>query len=129
MGSYGIGPARVMGTIVETLSDDKGIIWPESIAPFQVHLLALGEDEAVKSKATEVYEKLIAQGVEVLFDDRVGLSAGEKFADADLLGMPLRAVISKRSLEENGVEIKKRTEEKGRVVSVDELMNLLKTNN
>lgn len=129
MGSYGIGPARVMGTIVETLSDDKGIIWPESIAPFAVHLLALGEDEAVKSKATEVYEKLIAQGVEVLFDDRVGLSAGEKFADADLLGMPLRAVISKRSLEENGVEIKKRTEEKGRVVSVDELMNLLKTNN
>lgn len=128
-GCYGIGISRIMGTIVEIFSDDNGIIWPESIAPFAVHLLALGEDEAVKSKATEVYEKLIAQGVEVLFDDRVGLSAGEKFADADLLGMPLRAVISKRSLEENGVEIKKRTEEKGRVVSVDELMNLLKTNN
>ncbi len=123
MGSYGIGPGRVMGTIVETLSDDKGIIWPESIAPFQVHLLALGEDDTVKSKAHDVYEKLLAQGVEVLFDDRVGLSAGEKFADADLLGMPLRAVISKRSLEENGVEIKKRTEEKGRVVSVDEFIS------
>ena len=129
MGSYGIGPGRVMGTIVETLSDDNGIIWPESIAPFQVHLLALGEDDSVKAKATEVYEKLIAQGVEVLFDDRTGISAGEKFADADLLGMPLRAVISKRSLEESGVEIKKRTEEKGRVVSVDEFLNLLKTNN
>ncbi len=128
MGSYGIGVSRLLGTIVETLSDDNGIIWPESIAPFQVHLLALGEDESVKAKATEVYEKLIAQGVEVLFDDRTGISAGEKFADADLLGMPLRAVISKRSLEENGVEIKKRTEEKGRVVSVDEFMNLLVAN-
>jgi prolyl-tRNA synthetase len=129
MGSYGIGVSRLLGTIVETLSDDNGIIWPESVAPFQVHLLALGEDEAVKAKAAEVYEKLIAQGVEVLFDDRTGISAGEKFADADLLGMPLRAVISKRSLEENGVEIKKRTEEKGRVVSVDEFMNLLVANN
>ncbi|MDQ5949925.1 MAG: prolyl-tRNA synthetase [Patescibacteria group bacterium] len=128
MGSYGIGVSRLLGTIVETLSDDNGIIWPESIAPFQVHLLALGEDESVKAKATEVYEKLIAQGVEVLFDDRTGISAGEKFADADLLGMPLRAVISKRSLEESGVEIKKRTEEKGRVVSVDEFMNLLVAN-
>lgn len=128
MGSYGIGPGRVMGTIVETLSDDKGIIWPESIAPFQVHLLSLGEDEAVKVKAMEVYEKLTTQGIEVLFDDRVGLSAGEKFADADLLGIPLRVVISKRSLEESGVEIKKRTEEKGRVISLDEMLNLLKNN-
>lgn len=128
MGSYGIGPGRVMGTIVETLSDDKGIIWPESIAPFQVHLLALGEDEAVRKKASEAYEKLLSQGVEVLFDDRLGISPGEKFADADLLGMPLRAVISKRSLEENGIEIKKRTEEKGRVVSLDEMLTLLKNN-
>lgn len=127
MGSYGIGLGRLMGTVVEILSDDKGIVWPESIAPFQVHLLALGEDESVKKEATAVYNKLLELGIEVLFDDRTGLSAGEKFADADLLGMPLRAVVSKRSLEEGGVEIKKRTEEKGRVVSVEEFMNLIPT--
>lgn len=127
MGSYGIGVTRVMGVIVEKFSDDKGIIWPESIAPFQVHLLALGEDESVKTEANAVYNRLLTLGVEVLFDDRAGFSAGEKFADADLLGMPLRAVISKRSLEEGGVEIKKRTEEKGRVVSVEEFMNLIPT--
>jgi len=123
MGSYGIGPGRLMGTIVEVLSDDKGIIWPEAVAPFQVHLLALGEDEEVKKQAEDVYKKLSEQKVEVLFDDRSGLSAGEKFADADLLGMPLRVVVSTRSLKENGVEVKKRTEDKGNVISVDELLN------
>ncbi|MBP6866249.1 MAG: prolyl-tRNA synthetase [Candidatus Pacebacteria bacterium] len=123
MGSYGIGPGRLMGTIVEVLSDDKGIIWPESVAPFQVHLLALGDDEEVRKQAEDVYKKLTEHKVEVLFDDRSGLSAGEKFADADLLGMPLRVVVSARSLKENGVEVKKRTEDKGNVISVDELLN------
>lgn len=93
MGSYGIGPGRLMGTIVEVLSDDKGIIWPEAVAPFSVHLLSLGEDEAVLGEAKKVYEKLIAEKIEVLFDDRAGVTAGEKFADADLLGMPMRAVV------------------------------------
>ena len=122
MGSYGIGPGRLMGTVVEALADDKGIIWPESIAPFKVHLLALGEDEAVLKEANKVYKNLIESGVEVLFDDRAGLSAGEKFADGDLLGMPYRAVVSARSIKENGIELKKRTEEKGKVVSLDELL-------
>lgn len=127
MGCYGIGPGRLMGTIVEVLSDDKGIIWPETVAPFQVHLLLLGEDSAVASEAEKVYAELVKNGVEVLFDDRQEISAGEKFADADLLGMPLRVVVSKRSLEEKGVEVKKRTEEKGQIIKVEELLDLLKS--
>ena len=129
MGSYGIGPARLMGTVVEVLSDDKGIIWPEPIAPFKVHLLSLGEDEEVIKSANEVYEELMKKNIEVLFDDRVGIMAGEKFADADLLGMPYRVVVSARSLKENGVEIKKRTEEKGSVISREELVKILTTKN
>ncbi|MCX6747810.1 MAG: His/Gly/Thr/Pro-type tRNA ligase C-terminal domain-containing protein [Candidatus Nomurabacteria bacterium] len=98
------------------------------MAPFKVHLLALGEDEAVQQEANKVYETLLQNKIEVLFDDRAGLSAGEKFADSDLLGMPVRVVVSARSMKENGVEVKKRTEEKGTVVSVDELLNSLNTN-
>lgn len=127
MGSYGIGPGRVMGTIVEALSDEKGIIWPESVAPFSVHLLVLGEDEKVRSEANALYEKLVEEGVEVLFDDRTGVTAGEKFADSDLIGIPLRAVLSSRSIEAGGVEIKKRTEEKGSIVSSQELISQLTT--
>ncbi|KKR62926.1 hypothetical protein A2643_01410 [Candidatus Nomurabacteria bacterium RIFCSPHIGHO2_01_FULL_39_220] len=122
MGCYGIGLSRLMGTVVEVLSDDKGIIWPESIAPFQVHLLALGEDKEVKEQAGKVYESLERNNIEVLFDDREGISAGEKFADADLLGMPYRVVVSERSLKEKGVEIKKRNEEKGKIISFKELL-------
>lgn len=126
MGSYGIGPGRLMGTVVEALSDDKGIIWPEAIAPFALHLLSLGEDEEVQKYADELYEDLQKKNIEVLFDDRKEISAGEKFADADLLGMPLRGVVSARSLKENGIEIKARTEEKGKIISKEELINLLK---
>lgn len=126
MGSYGIGPARVMGTVVEALSDDKGIIWPESIAPFQVHLLALGKESEVFAEADKVYAELSEAGIEVLYDDRSEISAGEKFSDADLLGLPYRAVVSARSISEKGIELKKRTEEKGKVVTREELMNILK---
>ena len=125
MGSYGIGPGRLMGTVVEVLSDDKGIIWPESIAPFAVHLLALGEEEEVFNKASEVYESLVRNKIEVLFDDRREVSAGEKFADVDLLGIPLRVVISARSLKEGGVEIKKRIEEKGQIATEEDLLKML----
>ena len=119
MGSYGIGPARLMGTIVEVLSDDKGIIWPEEVAPFRVHLLTLGEDEAVIKEAEKVYEGLLEKNIEVLFDDRVGVSPGEKFADSDLLGVPYRVVVSARSMKENGVELKKRNDAQGRVISAE----------
>ncbi|MFA5932023.1 MAG: aminoacyl--tRNA ligase-related protein [Candidatus Paceibacterota bacterium] len=132
MGSYGIGLGRLMGTVVEVLSDDKGMVWPESIAPFTVHLLSLGEDKAVLKEAEKVYESLLKAGVEVLFDDRKDLSAGEKFSDADLLGIPFRAVVSARSMKDSsvgGIELKKRTEEKGKIVLLDELLKILKEKN
>jgi len=121
MGSYGIGPARVMGTIAETLSDEKGLVWPESVAPFRVHLLSLGADE----KAGEVYNVLTAAGVEVLYDDR-DLSAGEKFAQSDLLGMPYRVVIGKRSLESGKAEVKKRTDTEAQEVAFDDVVAFFK---
>ncbi|MEO5635142.1 MAG: aminoacyl--tRNA ligase-related protein [Candidatus Paceibacterota bacterium] len=127
MGCYGIGLGRLLGTIVEVLSDDKGIIWPQAIAPFQVHLLAIGEDEDTLKEAESVYESLTEAGVEVLYDDRTEVSAGEKFADSDLLGIPYRAVVSKRSLKEGGIELKKRTEEKGKIISQNELLKILNT--
>lgn len=126
MGSYGIGPGRLMGTVVEVLSDSKGIIWPESIAPFKVHLLVLGEDDNVIKEANSVYENLTQNAIEVLFDDRHEVNAGEKFADADLIGIPYRVVVSKRSLADGGYEIKRRTEEGGKIVTKEQLLGELK---
>lgn len=120
MGSYGIGITRVMGVIVEKFSDDKGIVWPESIAPFSVHLLVLGEDEAVKSAAEDIYKNLQAKEIEVLFDDRPEVQAGEKFADADLLGMPWRWVVSSRALESGGVEVTNRKTGDSKVMTFEE---------
>jgi len=125
MGSYGLGLTRLMGTIVEALSDDKGIIWPEEVAPFKVHLLSLGKDEDVSQKSEDLYKDLLSKEIEVLYDDRVDTSAGEKFADADLIGIPYRVVISKRSLADGGYEIKKRTDDKGKIVNKEELLNFL----
>jgi prolyl-tRNA synthetase len=125
MGCYGLGLGRLMGTIVEALSDDKGIIWPETVAPFKVHLLSLGDEEETNRQADKLYKELSEKGVEVLYDDRVDVSAGEKFADADLIGIPFRVVVSKRSRADGGFEIKKRTEEKGKNVKEDELFNIL----
>lgn len=105
MGSYGIGPGRLMGTIVEVLSDASGIVWPESIAPFRAHVISLGADE----QAAKIYEALVSAGIETLYDDR-DERAGEKFADSDLLGIPYRVVVGKRSLESGEAEVKKRTE-------------------
>ncbi|TSC56523.1 MAG: prolyl-tRNA synthetase [Parcubacteria group bacterium Greene0714_21] len=118
MGSYGIGPARLMGTVVEMLSDEKGIVWPESIAPFSVHLLAL---EGGEKEAKALYERLEKQGMEVLYDDRTDKSSGEKLVDADLLGIPTRIVVSARTLEQGSVEVKKRNEEKHELVKLDAL--------
>ncbi|MDP2838119.1 MAG: aminoacyl--tRNA ligase-related protein [Candidatus Moranbacteria bacterium] len=118
MGSYGIGPARLMGTIAEVLSDGSGLVWPESVAPFRVHLLSLGADE----KAGETYTALTAAGIEVLYDDR-DTTAGEKFAESDLLGMPWRVVVGKRSLESGKAEVKKRTEKEAGEVSFEELVS------
>ena len=97
MGSYGIGPARLMATVAELMSDDKGLVWPEAVAPFRVHLVSLGDDTSVIEEADELYRELTEAGVEVLYDDR-DARAGEKFADSDLLGLPLRIVVSQKSL-------------------------------
>lgn len=109
MGSYGIGPARLMGTIVETLSDEKGVVWPESVAPFRYHLVSLApDDEEVKKLGDELYGALTEKGIEVLYDDRVGISAGEKFNDSDLLGIPTRIVVSKKTIGQSAFETKQR---------------------
>ncbi len=121
MGCYGIGPQRLMGTIVEIFHDEKGIIWPEAVAPFIVHLIHLGKNQ----EAEKIYQKLNSEKIEVLFDDRE-VSAGEKFADADLLGLPYRVIISEKSLTAGGLELKKRNETVSRIVSIDELLKMLK---
>ena len=121
MGSYGIGPGRLMGTIVETLADAKGIVWPASVAPFAVHLISLSQDEETE----KIYKQLTDAGIEVLFDDR-DMGAGAKFADSDLMGIPVRVVVGKKSLEQGGVEVKKRTEEQGTIVSLENLITILK---
>ena len=105
MGSYGIGPGRLMGTIVETLSDKKGIVWPKEVAPFAVHLVSItGGNADVQTEAERVYELLREHGIETLYDDR-DARAGEKFADADLIGIPLRMVVSEKMLQQGGIEI------------------------
>ncbi len=126
MGSYGIGPGRLMGTIVEVMSDDKGIIWPESVAPFKIHLLLLGSDENVINNANLLYEELERKNIEVLFDDRMDVSAGEKFADSDLIGIPNRIVVSKRSLADGGYEVKKRAENNGKIINQSDLFAMFK---
>lgn len=104
MASYGIGPERVMGTVVEVLAKDNALVWPESIAPFKLHLIVLNQEEAqVKAEADKIYAELVSKGVEVLYDDRE-LSTGEKLGDADLLGLPRRVIVSKRNLEAGQVE-------------------------
>lgn len=116
MGCYGIGPTRLLGTVVETLSDDRGIVWPKSIAPFRIHLIELSQGNAgVKEAADELYEELTKQGVAVLYDDR-DLRAGEKFGDADLLGMPYRAVVSEKTMAEGKIELTERATGKTRMV-------------
>ena len=105
MGSYGIGPGRLMGTIVEVLSDEKGIIWPKEIAPYQAHLILIsGGNKDVVAEADRLYDLLAEHGVETLYDDR-DTRAGEKFADSDLLGIPTRLVVSEKTLAEGGVEV------------------------
>ncbi|PIR83156.1 prolyl-tRNA synthetase [Candidatus Kaiserbacteria bacterium CG10_big_fil_rev_8_21_14_0_10_56_12] len=104
MGSYGIGPGRVMGTIVELLSDDKGLVWPESVSPYAHHLVSVGKDEDITKTADELYEDMQTHGVEVLYDDR-GLSAGQKFAESDLLGITKRIVVGRDAVATDIFEV------------------------
>ena len=108
LGSYGIGITRLMGVLVEHFSDENGLVWPEAVAPFQIHLVSLCKDAIDIKKADALYTQLHESGIDVLYDDR-DARPGEKFADSDLMGMPVRVVISPRTLEKGEVEIKYRT--------------------
>ena len=121
MGSYGIGVSRLMATVVEVSNDTQGMIWPESIAPFKVHLIVLDNR---KEESEKIYDELIHKGIETLYDDRSDKSAGEKFADADLIGCPVRVVVSNKTLDKKSAEIKKRTEKETELVSLAKLASL-----
>lgn len=124
MGSYGIGPTRVMGTIVETLADEKGIVWPESVAPFRFHLLnLLADDEASKKIADDLYVDFEKKGTTVLYDDR-SVRAGEKFADSDLIGIPWRVNVGKETAATGLVELVNRATGEMKKISREELLSL-----
>ncbi|MFA6305917.1 MAG: aminoacyl--tRNA ligase-related protein [Candidatus Gracilibacteria bacterium] len=125
MGCYGIGTTRLVGTIVEAKHDEKGIIWPKSVAPYLINLISLGNDEDVLKNAESLYEKLLGEGIEVLFDDR-DATAGVKLKDSDLVGIPLRIVVSKRTLESKGVEWKERVNSESEIVPTASLIEKIK---
>ncbi|HEY4505190.1 MAG TPA: aminoacyl--tRNA ligase-related protein [Candidatus Paceibacterota bacterium] len=124
LGAYGIGLGRLMGTIVELLSDDKGMVWPKEVAPFVVHLVRLGVNEAVVSFTDNLYADLRKRGIPVLYDDR-DIRPGEKFADSDLIGIPVRFVVSDKTVAENKVEVKMRTSADSELMSVEDALKIL----
>lgn len=138
MGCYGIGISRTMGVIVEKFNDERGIMWPASIAPYTVHLVSLNtNDESVIKRADEIYELLTKAGVEVLYDERTEVGAGQKLGEADMIGCPVRAVISSKTLLRSSelragtageqVEVKMRNEKDAKLVSVEELIGIAKS--
>ena len=124
LGSYGIGVTRVMGVIVEKFSDERGIIWPEAVAPFRVYLARLGNDETIIKAADKLYDELQTNGISVLYDDS-DKRPGEKFADADLIGLPHRLVVSAKTIEAGRFEYKQRTSTDSEMLGFDELKNRL----
>ncbi len=126
MGCYGIGLGRLLGAIVEVAHDDKGIIWPKSVAPFLVHIIGVENNPKIKKVAQKLYADLQKQNIEVLYDDRENKTAGEKFGESDLLGIPYRVVISERTLKENSVELKERASEKAKLVKLKDLRKAIK---
>ena len=127
MGCYGIGLSRAMGAVVEAHNDERGIIWPMSIAPFLAHIIELkSEKKSVKNTAGKIYQDLQKQGIQVLYDDRDDKSAGEKFAEADMMGIPYRIVISEKTLAKNSVELKERNKKDFKLVKIRQLAKLLK---
>jgi prolyl-tRNA synthetase len=121
MGCYGIGVSRTMGVIVEKYNDERGILWPAGVAPYTVHLASLNtNEEAVVTQANAVYEQLTKVGVEVLYDDRTDVGAGQKLAEADMIGCPIRAIVSVKTGKD--VEVKLRALDESKLVSVEELI-------
>ena len=122
MGCYGLGVSRLMGAIAEFMSDDRGLVWPKNVAPFQVYLASLGATQEVEKAADEAYKHLTAAGIGVLYDDRKAITAGEKFADADLLGIPYRVVISEKTIAARQFEIKARTAQETKLLNLEDLI-------
>jgi len=120
MGSYGIGPGRLMGTIVEIHSDEKGIIWPDSVSPYAAHLISLNAD------GQKVYAAMLDAGIDTLYDDRDDKTAGEKFADADLIGIPWRVVVSEKTLAKNMIEVKGRAGNKIELMPLEDFITKVK---
>lgn len=125
LGSYGIGVTRLMGVMAELWADDKGLVWPQAVAPAHVHLVALPGNDQNRQAAEKLYQQLTAAAVEVIYDDR-GQSAGKMFADADLLGIPLRLVISEKTLADGGYELKTRTESEAKLVPKNSIIDIVK---
>ena len=122
MGCYGMGVGRILAAAIEQNHDDRGIVFPPPIAPYDVHLVGLNmSDEAVAEAATDLYDRLWAAGIEVLFDDRTDAAAGVKFNDADLIGLPVRLVVSPRNLRQSAVEMRGRTAEEAEMAALDEV--------
>ncbi|MDD5032646.1 MAG: His/Gly/Thr/Pro-type tRNA ligase C-terminal domain-containing protein [Candidatus Pacebacteria bacterium] len=123
MASYGIGPSRLVATVVEVSHDEKGIIWPESVAPFKAIIVEINPDseEKIRKAAEKIYEDLQKKGIEVLYDDRKDKSPGEKFSDADLFGIPWRIVVSEKTEKTGKAEIKKRNEKEAKMINKEEL--------
>ena len=127
MGCYGIGVGRLLAAAIEQNHDERGIVFPAPIAPYQVHLVGLNlTDAAVAAAADRLYQQLWDAGIETLYDDRPDPAAGVKLNDADLLGLPLRLVVSPRNLRNNAVELKARTETEARMVALDEVIAALR---
>ena len=124
VGCYGIGTTRLMGTIAEVFGDEKGLVWPKEVSPFQVHLVRLGVNEKIIESADRLYEDLRKKNIEVLYDDR-DLRPGEKFADSDLIGIPFRFVVSDKTVEQNKIEVKKRNSSESVLVSQDDVIKIL----
>ncbi|MEK7665135.1 MAG: His/Gly/Thr/Pro-type tRNA ligase C-terminal domain-containing protein, partial [Patescibacteria group bacterium] len=129
IGCYGIWLSRLMGAIVETNHDDKGIIWPKEVAPFLVHLIEIKSSRSkVKSISEKIYADLQKNNIQVLYDDRQDKSVGEKFAEADLLGIPYRVVISEKTLAKNCVEVKERNKNQARLVKIGQFIKNFRYN-
>ena len=125
MGSYGIGIERLMGTIVEVHHDKNGIIWPKEVAPFNVHLLSLGNEKNVINFSKQVYDYLEKNQVQVLWDERKNVSVGEKLYDADLIGCPARIIISKKLVSQKKIEIKKRNSNLKKIVDFQKILKFI----
>jgi prolyl-tRNA synthetase len=125
MGCYGIGIGRTLAAIVEAHHDGKGIIWPENIAPYKAYLARLGDKPEVIAAADKLYQDLTDKGTLVLYDDRIDARPGEKFADADLLGLPYRLVVSEKTLAAGQLEVKKRTATEAQMLTQDNVINML----